>query len=106
LALFIGILSRSFRGLGTARKFVEGNRAEEWFLWCLGAALFANVVGWFGCSYMAQMQMALFPLLAMISVAIFEATQTAAVPAEIQGRVRLPPLAEPAGTQHPIGQTR
>ena len=37
------------------------------------AALLAHVVGWFGCSYMAKMQMALFPLLAMISVAIFEA---------------------------------
>jgi hypothetical protein len=75
--LFIMILSRCFGGIGRARKFVEGNRAEEWFLWCLGAALFANVVAFFGCSYMAQMQMALFPLLAIVSVATFDATQPA-----------------------------
>jgi hypothetical protein len=85
LVLFIWILSRSFGGLGSARKFVEGNRAEEWFLWCLGAALFANVVAFFGCSYMAQMQMALFPLLAIISVATFEAMQPVAERAEIHG---------------------
>jgi hypothetical protein len=83
--LFIMILSRCFGGIGRARKFVEGNRAEEWFLWCLGAALFANVVAFFGCSYMAQMQMALFPLLAIISVATFEAMQPAAERAEIPG---------------------
>jgi hypothetical protein len=77
LVIFIAILFRSFEGLGTARKLVEGNRTEEWFLWCLGGALFANVVAFFGCSYMAQMQMALFPLLASISVATFEATQPA-----------------------------
>jgi hypothetical protein len=73
LVLFIGILSRSFGGLGSARKFVQNNRAEEWFLWCLGTSLLAHTVGWFGVSYMAQMQMALFPLLAMISVGTFEA---------------------------------
>jgi hypothetical protein len=75
LVIFITILSKSFGGLGTARKTVAGNFAEEWFLWCCGAALFANVVGFFGCSYMAQMQMALFPLLAIINVATFEAVQ-------------------------------
>jgi hypothetical protein len=75
---FIAILSRSFGGLGNARKRATGNRKKEWFCWCLGCSLLANVVGWFGCSYMAQMQMALFPLLAMISVAIFEAKQPVA----------------------------
>jgi hypothetical protein len=74
LVAFIWILARSFSGIGTARKLVAVvDRKQEWFLWCLGSALIANVVGWFGCSYMAQMQMALFALLAMISVAIFDA---------------------------------
>ena len=71
--IFLAILSRSFGSLGNARKRAAGNRKQEWFCWCLGCALLAHVVGWFGCSYMAKMQMALFPLLAMISVAIFEA---------------------------------
>ena len=77
LVLFIMILSRSFGAIGTARKQVEGNRAQEWFLWCLGAALFANVVAFFGCSYMAQMQMALFALVGIICVGLREAAQSA-----------------------------
>ena len=75
--LFIMILSRSFGVIGTARKQVEGNRAQEWLFWCLGAALFANVLDFFGCSYMAQMQMALFALVGIISVALHEAAQPA-----------------------------
>ena len=60
--IFLAILSRSFGWLGNARKRAAGNRKKEWFCWCLGCALLAHVVGWFGCSYMAKMQMALFPL--------------------------------------------
>ena len=54
---------------------MDGDRPQEWFLWCLGSALFANVVASFGINYMAQMLMSLFPLLACISVATFEARQ-------------------------------
>jgi len=105
LALFIAILSRSFAGLGNARKAVEG-RVEEWFLWSLGAALFANVVAFFGCSYMAQMQMAFFALLAMISVAIFEATQFVVVPADTIDEVFVPSLTGRVANQHPIASIR
>jgi hypothetical protein len=77
LILYITIFSRSFGALGAARKQVSGNRAEEWLLWCLGSVLFANVVVHFGINYMAQMMMTLFPVLACISVATFEATQPA-----------------------------
>lgn len=77
LVLFIMILSRSFGAIGTARKQVEGDRAQEWFLWCLGAALFANVVSFFGCSYMAQEQMALFALVGIICVALHDTKQLA-----------------------------
>jgi len=75
LILYIAIFSRSFGALGAARKRVNGNREEEWFLWCLGSVLFANVVAHFGINYMAQMMMTLFPVLACISVATFEARQ-------------------------------
>jgi hypothetical protein len=73
--IFIALLSRSFGALGIARKRLAaaGERKQEWFCWCLGCALLAHVVGWFGCSYMAKMQMTLFPVLAMISVATSEA---------------------------------
>jgi hypothetical protein len=73
LVFYIAIFSRSFRAIGKARKVVNGNRGQEWLLWCLGVDLFANVVAHFGINYMAQMMMSLFPLLACISVATFEA---------------------------------
>lgn len=75
LVLYIMIFSRSFGAVGNARKRVNGNRREEWLIWCMGVDLFANVVVHFGINYMAQMMMTLFPLLACISVAAFEARQ-------------------------------
>jgi len=78
LVFYIAIFTRSFGAIGTARKQVNGNRGKEWLLWCLGSDLFANVVAHFGINYMAQMMMTLFPLLAFISVATFEAKQITA----------------------------
>lgn len=75
LVLYIWMFKRSFGMIGTARKQVNGDRAREWLLWCMGADLFANVVAHFGINYMTQMMMSLFPLLACISVALFEARQ-------------------------------
>jgi len=73
LILYILILKRSFGAIGDARKLVNGDRKQEWLLWSLGSALLANVVAAFGINYMAQLLMLLFPLLACISVATFEA---------------------------------
>jgi hypothetical protein len=74
LVLFITVLSRCFSGVGRARRLVA-NRSEEWFFWCLGAALFAHVVAFFGMSYFDQMQFALYALLAIISVAVSQVTR-------------------------------
>lgn len=74
LALFIWIIARGFSRLGNARKLAEGNRSQEWFVWCLGASLFSHVIGFFGVKYFDQMQFAWFVLLAIISVAVFEVT--------------------------------
>jgi hypothetical protein len=73
LASFIALLSLSFAGLGRARKLVARNRGEAWFFWCLGAALFAHVVAFFGMSYFDQMQFAFYSLLAIISVSVSRA---------------------------------
>ncbi len=73
LALFIGVICRSFGLLGKARKFVEGDREKEWFLWCLCAALLSHVVAYFGVVYFDQMQFVWFALLAIISAAGVEA---------------------------------
>ncbi|MGC1314980.1 MAG: hypothetical protein WA857_22275 [Candidatus Acidiferrum sp.] len=76
LILFVAIYGKSFQAIGRARKEVEGNRAQEWFLWCLGSTLFANVVASFGINYMIQLELALFPLLACICLAAFPARQS------------------------------
>jgi hypothetical protein len=76
LILFIAIISRSFGKLGTARRCVNGDREQEWRLWCLGAALFANVVAYFGITYFDQSQVAWYALLAVISASVVEAARS------------------------------
>lgn len=100
LVLFIMIYSRSFSAIGTARKLVSGDREREWFLWCLGSTLFAHVVASFGISYMALLQMALFPLFTFVSVVASEAkkipvreARTLKMP-RLAARGFLPPLSE------------
>jgi len=86
LSLYILILKRSFGAIGNARKQVNGDREQEWFLWCLGSALFASIVASFGINFMAQLIVLLFTLLACISVATSEVrplVQTAEVPAQV-----------------------
>jgi hypothetical protein len=78
LILFIGIYTRGFGAIGKARKHIEGDRAQEWLLWCLGSTLFANVIASFGINYMVQLEMGLFSSLACISVATSAAGQAAA----------------------------
>jgi hypothetical protein len=77
LAFLIAAFSVSFGAIGTARKRVNGDRKQEWLLWCLGSALFAVVVSSFGIAFLYQSQMAIFVLLSCISVATFEATRAA-----------------------------
>jgi hypothetical protein len=75
LIAYIAIFSRSFGAIGKARKSVEGDRGREWFLWCLGSALFSVVVAHFGINYPAMMQIGLFTFWTVSSVATFEAGQ-------------------------------
>jgi hypothetical protein len=66
---FIALICMSFSRIGTARKAVEGDLQEEWYLWCLGAALLSHIVAYWGISYFDHTQIAWFALLAMICVA-------------------------------------
>lgn len=68
LIFFIAIISRCFAKIGIARKMAV-DRRDQWKMWCLGAALFAHVVGFFGISYWDQTEVAWFTLLAIISAA-------------------------------------
>lgn len=76
LIFFLAVISRSFGKLGTARKWIAGDRKQEWFLWSLGAALFAHVMAYFGISYFDQVKFAWYVLLAMVSAGISEARRS------------------------------
>jgi hypothetical protein len=69
LGLFIAMITLCFSKIGKIRKAASGRGTEEWFAWLLGAALFANVVGFFGVNYFDQSKISWFALLAMISAA-------------------------------------
>jgi hypothetical protein len=62
---YILVISRSFARLGDARKRAT-SRKQEWFLWFLGAAQFANLVAFFGVNYFDQVRIAWFALLSII----------------------------------------
>lgn len=51
---FVMVISRSFSRIGRARKLVEGDRTQEWFMWFLGVTMFSHIVGYFGISYFDQ----------------------------------------------------
>lgn len=80
--LFIVILKRGFSMIGRARRAAEGDRQQEWLFWCLGAALFSNVVAFWGIDYFDQTRLWWSAFLAMISVATVSglATETAPEP--------------------------
>jgi hypothetical protein len=69
LLAFIAIISKSFGRIGRARKRIAGDRQREWFLWTLGAVLFANVMAFFGANYYDQTKIWWFAFLAMVSAA-------------------------------------
>jgi len=77
LVAYIAIYRYGFGAIGDGRKLVSGNRQKEWFFWCLGAFLFANVVASFGINYMVQLMMLFSTLLACVSVATTEASNVA-----------------------------
>lgn len=69
LIAFLTIIVLGFKYLGKARKASEGDKSQELFLWAIGAAMFANVVAYFGTSYWDQTMVAWYALLATIPVA-------------------------------------
>lgn len=67
LVCFITVISKSFGNLGRAARHSQASRATQWLLWCLGAALFSDVIGFFGVSYFDQTKISYYVLLAMIA---------------------------------------
>ena len=106
LILFIAIYSRSFGAIGNARKRVSGKRDQEWLLWCLGSALFANVVASFGINCMVQLEMALFAVLACISVATISTNHAAARKIGSTNEFSLATTSRMAGNYRPLREMR
>jgi hypothetical protein len=80
LICYVLVIWRVFVRIGQARKRATDTN-QEWFLWLLGAAMFANVVAFFGVNYFDQVRMAWFALIAMIC-----ATTTPLLKAQIPGK--------------------
>ena len=72
LILYLLIYQRAFSMLGVARRRVQGDRHQEWLVWCLCSALFANVVVSFGINYLIHVMTYFFTLLCSISVVAAE----------------------------------
>jgi hypothetical protein len=81
---FLATIVYGFKYIGRARKAARG-RSDERFIWAIGAALFANVIAFFGISYYDQTMVCWYLLLALIpaacaSVMASQATSTAVGP--------------------------
>ena len=77
--LFLSILVFGFKYVGRARQRAGTPLKQQQLLWCLGSALFAHVVAFFGISYFDQTIVQWYALLAMIPAAM--AVQRAKEPA-------------------------
>ena len=67
LVLFILIFVYCYKQLGSARRCVLHDPAEEKWIWALGVALLSNLVAFVGITYFDQTIIVWFALLAMIS---------------------------------------
>jgi hypothetical protein len=92
LVLFFAIIAFCFQRLGIARKATP-NSAHAKSLWALGAALFANAIGFIGITYYDQAAVCWYSLIALISGAV-----TLAIPAVVTRQKRL----EEESEVHPL----
>jgi hypothetical protein len=73
LIFFVGIVVYGFKEAGVARAR-QSNRTESRFVWTLGAGILANVVAFFGISYVDQIIIAWWGVLAMVQAMAVTAT--------------------------------
>ena len=94
LICFVLVISRSYSRLGHARRRAT-SRKDDWLVWFLGAALFANVVAFFGVNYFDQIRMLWFALISMIcacTAPMLKNKRTAESPSVAADLHRLPSL--------------
>jgi O-antigen ligase len=94
--LFLAVIVYGFKYLGKVRRRTTTNARLAHFVWAVGAALFANVIAYFGISYFDQSIVPWYCLLAIISV-VGTSHKRDSAQAQIEGssdRVDLVPMAE------------
>lgn len=67
LIALVAMLVYGFQYVGRGRRYYQGDREQERFIWAIGAALFANVVAFMGVSYFDQTIVPWYAVLAIIS---------------------------------------
>lgn len=67
LIVFVAILVIGFRYIGKARRYHDGEKDQEFFVWAIGGSFFANVVGFFGIQYWDQVIVAWYMVLAIVA---------------------------------------
>lgn len=75
LILFFAIIIFGFKYVGRVRRVFARDRRQEFFVWAIGASLFANVVAFFGIAYFDQTIVAWYSVLAIISTAAVLASE-------------------------------
>lgn len=69
LILFVTLLVLCFSLIGRTRRRAKNDRALRWFYWCIGAALFANLLAFIGVDYFDQIFVEWLVFLAIITAA-------------------------------------
>jgi hypothetical protein len=95
LILFVATLVYGFKYVVKSREAWAGNKNMQLYSWSLGAALFANAVGFFGISYWDQTQVVWYTFLAII-VAVYYSVSADAVASTVTAE------AEPAKVTMPL----
>lgn len=67
LIALLAILVYGFKYIGRTRRHFEGDKKQEFFVWAIGASVFANLAAFFGISYFDQTIVPWYALLAMIA---------------------------------------
>jgi hypothetical protein len=96
LVFLILAVKRAFGAIGMARKLVHNDHKREWFVWCLGSALFAMLVTSLGIAYLYQAQMEVYALLGWSAVVAFEAKRATAPSVEPLKKEKITPAFAPA----------
>ncbi|MDP9338876.1 MAG: hypothetical protein M3P45_08415 [Acidobacteriota bacterium] len=66
---FVLIIAKAFSKIGKARKIVEGDKQQEWFMWFLGVTLVTHCMCFFGITYFDATRIVWFAFLSIVTAA-------------------------------------